>query len=140
MIIKKVWIVIMLAVIGLFALWGCNKTEEQPADSKPPADSTSSTAPEQPAPEPNTGNAAAEPVAYTNDKGELVCPVMGTVIESKEKAVGYQDYEGTRYYFCCGGCPEQFKKDPAKYAKKAAHTEGSEHSDAHHEGSGESGA
>jgi YHS domain-containing protein len=137
--IKRVWILAMLGVLGAVALWGCNQAAEEPAETTPPADSTSSTAPEQPAPEPTTGNATAEPVAYTNDKGELLCPVMGTVIESKEKAVGYQDYEGVRYYFCCGGCPDQFKKDPAKYAKKPAHTEG-EHSDANHAGSGESGS
>ncbi|MBL8088397.1 MAG: YHS domain-containing protein [Chthonomonas sp.] len=61
---------------------------------------------------------AVEPVAYTNAEGKLLCPVMGTVVESPEKAVGHQDYEGKRYYFCCGGCPEKFKADPAKYAKK----------------------
>jgi YHS domain-containing protein len=32
----------------------------------------------------------------------------------------YQDYKGRRYYFCCAGCPEAFKKDPAKYAKNAS--------------------
>jgi YHS domain-containing protein len=29
----------------------------------------------------------------------------------------YADYKGNRYYFCCGGCPGQFKADPTKYAK-----------------------
>jgi len=29
----------------------------------------------------------------------------------------YADYKGRRYFFCCGGCPESFKKDPAKYSK-----------------------
>lgn len=60
----------------------------------------------------------AEPVAFTNEKGELFCPVMKTVVASKEKAVGYQDYEGKRYYFCCGMCPDKFKENPALYAKK----------------------
>ena len=32
----------------------------------------------------------------------------------------FADYKGRRYYFCCAGCPEAFKKDPAKYAKLAA--------------------
>lgn len=31
----------------------------------------------------------------------------------------YADYKGKRYFFCCGGCPSSFKKDPAKYAKSA---------------------
>jgi Cu+-exporting ATPase len=57
------------------------------------------------------------PVAHTNDKGEIVCPVMGAVTTEKD-AVGYQDYEGVRYYFCCGDCPKAFKKDPARWIKK----------------------
>ena len=28
----------------------------------------------------------------------------------------FADYKGNRYFFCCGGCPDEFKKDPAKYA------------------------
>ena len=31
----------------------------------------------------------------------------------------FADYKGNRYYFCCGGCPGQFKADPAKFAKNA---------------------
>ena len=31
----------------------------------------------------------------------------------------YADYKGRRYFFCCGGCPAEFKKDPAKFAKTA---------------------
>jgi len=30
----------------------------------------------------------------------------------------YVDHEGRRVYFCCAGCPEAFKKDPAKYLAK----------------------
>jgi YHS domain-containing protein len=59
-----------------------------------------------------------KPVAFTNDKGELVCPVMKSVIASESSSVGFQDFEGKRYYFCCDGCPQVFKKDPAKWAKK----------------------
>jgi YHS domain-containing protein len=33
------------------------------------------------------------------------------------KAV-HADHEGKRVYFCCGGCIDEFKKDPAKYVKK----------------------
>jgi len=137
--IKNVWIIALLAVIGAVALWGCNKTAEEPTDTAPTSDSTSTTTPEQTAPDPRMGDSKAEPVAYTNEKGEIICPVMGTVIESKEKAVGYQDYEGMRYYFCCDGCPEQFKKDPAKYAKKGA-TGGTVKTETGHAGTGDSGA
>jgi len=79
-------------------------TEEKPADEG----STSST---------STETGATEPPAYMVD-GKLTCPVMGASIESKEKAVGYQDHEGTRYYFCCDMCPDAFKKEPDKYVKK----------------------
>lgn len=29
----------------------------------------------------------------------------------------YADYKGRRYFFCCEGCPQAFKANPAKYAK-----------------------
>lgn len=135
---KNLWIVALLVTLGAVLFWGCNQSEK-PTDNQPPSDSTSTTAPEQPAPEPGVGNSTTEPVAYTNEKGEIVCPVMGTVIESKDKAVGYQDYNGVRYYFCCDGCPEQFKKDPDKYAKKGA-TEGSGETKTGDTGSGDTGA
>ena len=54
---------------------------------------------------------------------EIKCSVMPgrTVkIEDANKlgaGKGYADYKGNRYYFCCGGCPAAFAKDPAKYAK-----------------------
>jgi YHS domain-containing protein len=54
-------------------------------------------------------------VVFANDKGEPMCPVMGAPMASTE-GLQYQDYEGKRYYFCCGDCPEKFKADPAKYA------------------------
>ena len=42
------------------------------------------------------------------------CPVMGGPINPKI----YTDYEGRRIYFCCSGCVNTFKKDPAKYIAK----------------------
>lgn len=54
---------------------------------------------------------------HKNAKGDVECPVMHTSVASPEAAVGFQDYKGTRYYFCCGGCPDKFKAEPAKYAK-----------------------
>lgn len=32
----------------------------------------------------------------------------------------YADYKGRRYFFCCAGCPDAFKKNPAKFAKNAS--------------------
>ena len=54
----------------------------------------------------------AEPVAYRNEKGEILCPVMKSVVASKEEAVGFADHGGKRYYFCCAMCPDKFKADP----------------------------
>lgn len=62
--------------------------------------------------------ATAEPVAFVNQEGKLLCPVLGNTIASKEVATGYSDYKGTRYYFCCAGCKPDFDANPAKYVKK----------------------
>ena len=51
---------------------------------------------------------------------ELACAVMPSHkvnIASATKNKMFADYKGKRYFFCCGGCPTAFKKDPAKYAK-----------------------
>ena len=45
---------------------------------------------------------------------QKTCPVMGGAIN---KAI-YADHNGRRVYFCCAGCVDTFKKDPAKYLKK----------------------
>jgi YHS domain-containing protein len=42
------------------------------------------------------------------------CPVMGGKINKEF----YRDYKGERVYFCCGGCPEEFDKNPMKFIKK----------------------
>lgn len=41
-------------------------------------------------------------------------------IAKATKAKMYADYKGKRYFFCCGGCPTEFAKNPAKYAKNAS--------------------
>ncbi|MCW5939075.1 MAG: YHS domain-containing protein [Fimbriimonadaceae bacterium] len=65
-----------------------------------------------------SGSWPSDVAIYKNDKGEVLCPVMNEVVASPEKADGYMDYEGKRYYFCCGMCPGKFKESPATYAKK----------------------
>jgi YHS domain-containing protein len=42
------------------------------------------------------------------------CPVSGKPINAAQKT----EYEGKTVYFCCGGCPDAFKADPAKFAAK----------------------
>jgi YHS domain-containing protein len=49
---------------------------------------------------------------------EIACAVMGSHkvnIKAATKAKMFADYNGKRYFFCCGGCPAEFKKDPTKF-------------------------
>ncbi len=95
-----------LAAIALAVIAGCNNAPtNEPSQTKV-------------TPQNATPNDTGTIVAFRNDAGELVCPVMGSVIKTEEDAVGHQDYEGKRYYFCCGDCPEQFKANPEKFTKK----------------------
>jgi YHS domain-containing protein len=65
---------------------------------------------------------SADPVKYTKmpEKEALFCPIEKQKLSGYMAAGSYRDYEGVRYYFCCDGCPTDFAKDPAKYAKVAA--------------------
>ena len=47
-------------------------------------------------------------------KNQTHCPVMGGKINKEV----YVDHDGQRVYFCCAGCIDPFKKDPAKYLDK----------------------
>jgi len=47
-------------------------------------------------------------------KKQTACPVMGGAINTNL----YADANGKRVYFCCNGCPAEFKKDPAKHIAK----------------------
>ncbi len=62
----------------------------------------------------------AKPSAYVADvKAEsYLCPVTKEATSAKE-AAGFGDYNGTRYFLCCGGCIASFRKDPAKYVGAA---------------------
>jgi len=42
------------------------------------------------------------------------CPVMDYNFEVKA-STSVIDYKGKSFYFCCEGCPAEFKKDPDKY-------------------------
>jgi YHS domain-containing protein len=45
---------------------------------------------------------------------QTTCPVSGKPISAKQSV----EYKGSKVYFCCGGCPEAFNKDPEKFAAK----------------------
>jgi P-type Cu+ transporter len=46
-------------------------------------------------------------------------PVCSMTIDPTD-AVGYEDYQGQRYYFCAETCQKAFQQDPERYAKQAA--------------------
>ncbi len=51
---------------------------------------------------------------------EIACAVMKDHKVNIAEATGkkmFADHKGSRYFFCCAGCPGAFKKDPAKFAK-----------------------
>lgn len=56
---------------------------------------------------PDAGQLAAK-------KAQTTCPVMGGAVNTNL----YMDADGKRVYFCCKGCPAEFKKNPAKYISK----------------------
>lgn len=62
----------------------------------------------------------ANPAKYVgNVKSEAYfCPVMKHATEAG-KAGAFADYNGVRYYTCCGDCLKAFKANPAKYAANA---------------------
>ena len=101
----------MMAVAGIiilaagFALAGCSGTT--PAEPETAVTAPAAPAPAAVAPAPATATPAA--VAAAEQK---TCPVMQGNPINKDI---YVDYEGRRIYFCCAGCPDMFRQDPAKY-------------------------
>ncbi|MFN3649676.1 MAG: YHS domain-containing protein [Armatimonadota bacterium] len=68
------------------------------------------------------GAAADAEQAEPLKEGQIYCAVMTSGVVDIMKATEtkmYADHEGNRYYFCCAGCPDEFKADPAKFAQNA---------------------
>jgi hypothetical protein len=63
-----------------------------------------------------TSSLAVEDKKEDKLKG-VKCPVSGQDVQ-EDKTVDYRD---AKVYMCCGGCPDAFKKDKAKFATKANH-------------------
>jgi YHS domain-containing protein len=96
---------VALALVGVIgagiSLLGCGRSDTSAQGAS--AGQTSAPAPAATAPD------AKAPVGHA----QTICPIMGGKIN---KAI-FADYQGKRVYFCCGGCPAVFAKDPAKYVK-----------------------
>ena len=92
------WISIgcVVLLVGLLVA-GCEKKESGPDEDKPAK-----------APDTRAQAAMAAGAAQT------ICPLMSGKID---KSI-YADHDGKRVYFCCAGCVDGFKKDPAKHIKQ----------------------
>lgn len=93
---------------------GCEEKKPAPPATQVPA--AASPAPAAPAAAAPVANAAADPAPIAVGT-KVKCPVTGedfTVKESTKQIV----HDGKRYAFCCADCAPDFKKDPAKYAKR----------------------
>lgn len=70
------------------------------------------------------GTSAAQSIVAKRDR-KVSCAVMPNDKVDVAKATAnkmFADYKGRRFYFCCEGCPDAFKKNPEKYAKTAEST------------------
>lgn len=63
--------------------------------------------------------AFAGPDKKTKTPKTITCVVTGGTVNIADATKNHMfaDYKGKRYFFCCNGCPQEFKKNPAKYAK-----------------------
>ncbi|GAB4183544.1 MAG: hypothetical protein Kow00108_20640 [Calditrichia bacterium] len=52
------------------------------------------------------------------DKEQKVLDKCPTCMSAKVKTDLSMDYEGNRFFFCCEGCAEKFKAEPAKFVEK----------------------
>ncbi len=72
--------------------------------------------------EANLNKFKAEPKMFskTPEKEVMHCVVMGHGVENYATAGAFADYEGVRYYMCCGDCVKAFQAKPAEFAAKFA--------------------
>jgi xanthine dehydrogenase accessory factor len=63
-----------------------------------------------------TANPAAPPAAMAGFATDPVCAMTVDIKDAAHTAI----HEGQTYYFCCGGCREQFVADPARFLRATA--------------------
>ncbi len=97
--------VFMVALALWFSVSGCGR-EDEPAAQQSTTDQMMGHAHDM---------AATADEAVLAGVEQKTCPVMeGNPINPNV----FVEYEGKKVYFCCAGCPEQFKADPEKYLSK----------------------
>ena len=101
---------IMITILLSAGLYGCeNRQEKMATVSNAPAIKLDSTQME------TEKSKIVIRMANPEEIGSpATCPVMGTKF-TVNAATEATDYNGNTYFFCCSGCPEQFKNDPIKY-------------------------
>ncbi len=103
----KYAVIACLLAVGLVMLGGCGKSEPAGHDDHAGHDHGDEGH--------DHGAVVSEQVdAVVTAAEQTVCPIMGGPID---KAV-FIEYEGQKVYFCCPGCEDKFKADPAKYMTK----------------------
>lgn len=91
------WMITGVVATGLgLGLAGCSDD-----DAPPPPTPGEEAAPD--------ADAAADPIAAAAEQTR--CPVSNGPIDKDV----FVEHEGKKVYFCCEGCIEPFKEDPAKY-------------------------
>ena len=98
-IVSVMGVVALVSLVGLFVA-GCDGKKDD-GDPKPAMDHKG-----------HEGGETAKPAAA--EIAQKTCPVMGGAINKEI----FTDHNGRRVYFCCGGCVDAIKKDPAKYLAK----------------------
>ena len=63
---------------------------------------------------PSMPEATAGPIQITPVRPAIKDPVCGKAVDPLRAAASIE-YEGRLYHFCCKGCADKFKADPAKY-------------------------
>jgi YHS domain-containing protein len=108
-------LLIGMAIVCLVIIAGCNKSEPEKPVMSPTTETTTTTTPSA------TIKTDAPKVPHKITDAEVgteaVCPVMGSKVKVTKDTLS-AEYKGKVYYFCCGGCPDDFAKDPEKYIKK----------------------
>ncbi len=118
------WAMAMFVAAGSFTLTGCGDSS---SETSAPTEAAKSDV------ESGIGAAAKavdDTVTKVGDVAKIVeaaakaypldtCIVSGKKIESMDDAITYV-HEGQEVKFCCGGCVDPFKNDPAKHLAKLA--------------------
>lgn len=110
------------ALMFVFALGGCKKTETENPSPPPPADTAEA---EHKHGEEEHDRAAIEaalaklsPEDRASAEAQKICPVSDHELGSMDKPIQVTLADDKKVWICCEGCEEDLKKDPEKYLAK----------------------